>query len=70
VSAVTRELSILISARTAVTASHADRPDQRSLFAGGLIERPGKGRWRISAAGRSYLKSLDINKQRNETDAP
>jgi hypothetical protein len=59
VSAIARELSILISARTAVAASPAGLPDHRSLFAGGLVERPGKGRWRISDAGRDYLKSLD-----------
>ena len=57
VSAVARDLSILMS-----TNEQSPVPMARgsaSLFADGLIERPGKGRWRISQAGRAFLCSLD-----------
>lgn len=31
----------------------------RNIFSDGLITRPSKGRWRISPAGRDYLRALE-----------
>jgi hypothetical protein len=58
VSALTRELSILMTSKESQPLA-APRSSSVSLFVDGLIERPGKGRWRISAAGRAYLRALE-----------
>ena len=58
VESVARDLSILMTSKDARPPA-APRSLSTSLFADGLIERPGKGRWRISDAGRAYLRALD-----------
>lgn len=58
VSALARDLSILISSKEWQPPAAA-RSFSTILFADGLIERPGKGRWRISSAGRAWLQALE-----------
>jgi hypothetical protein len=58
VSSLARHLSILMTTKGARPQS-ASRLVSTSLFSDGLIERPGKGRWRISDAGRAYLRALE-----------
>lgn len=57
VSSLARELSILMT-RKEPRPLASPRVVSTTLFADGLIERPGKGRWRISQAGRAYLEAL------------
>ena len=58
VAALARDLSILMTSKESQPPA-APRSLSTSLFVDGLIERPGKGRWRISAAGRAYLQALE-----------
>ena len=58
VSSLARDLSILMTTRDAGLLQ-APRSLPATLFADGLIERPGKGRWLISEAGRAYLRALE-----------
>ena len=58
VSSLTRDLSILMTLKDRQLQA-APRSLPTALFVDGLIERPGKGRWRISAAGRAYLRTLE-----------
>jgi len=58
VSSVARDLSILVTTKGS-RPQPAPRSMSTTLFADGLIERPGKGRWRISQAGRAYLHALE-----------
>ena len=58
VSSVARDLSILMTSRERQPQT-APRSLSTALFVDGLVERPGKGRWRISAAGRAYLRTLE-----------
>jgi hypothetical protein len=59
VSLLARDLSILMTSKGAPQPLAARRGLSTSLFGDRLIERPGKGRWRISDAGRAYLRALD-----------
>ena len=58
VSSLARDLSILVAAKERRQQA-VPRSLSTALFVDGLIERPGKGRWRISAAGRAYLRALE-----------
>lgn len=58
VSSLARDLSILMTSKERQLQA-APRSLSTGIFVDGLIERPGKGRWRISAAGRAYLRELD-----------
>ncbi len=58
VSSLARDLSILMTSKDAQPPA-LPRSLSTSLFADRLIERPAKGRWRISDAGRAYLRALD-----------
>ena len=58
VSSLARDLSILVAAKERQQQA-VPRSLSTALFVDGLIERPGKGRWRISAAGRAYLRALE-----------
>ncbi len=58
VSSLARDLSILMTSKD-VRSAAAPGALSTGLFADGLIERPGKGRWRISDAGRAWLQALD-----------
>jgi hypothetical protein len=53
-----RDLSILMTSEDARLPT-APRSVSTGLFAGRLIERPGKRRRRMSDAGRAYLRALD-----------
>jgi hypothetical protein len=62
VASISRDLSILVSSsdgwETKLRASiPSNRP--RDIFSDGLVDRPAKGIWRISPAGRHYLHSLE-----------
>jgi hypothetical protein len=62
VAALTRDLSILVSSadgweRKFRRSMQGSRPPD--IFSDGLVERPGKGVWRITAAGRDYLHLLE-----------
>jgi len=59
VSSLARDLSILMTLKDRQPSQTAPRSLSTALFVDGLIERPGKGRWRISAAGRAYLRTLE-----------
>ncbi len=58
VSFIARDLSILMTSKEPRPQA-APRSWSTTLFADGLVERPGKGRWRISDAGRAWLKALE-----------
>jgi hypothetical protein len=58
IAALSRDLSILMTSKERKP-HDAPRSLPTALFVDGLIERPGKGRWRISAAGRAYLRTLE-----------
>jgi hypothetical protein len=58
VSALARDLSILITSKEWQPPA-ATRSFSTALFADGLIERPAKGRWRISSAGRAWLQTME-----------
>ncbi|MDZ4057590.1 MAG: hypothetical protein U1D69_11645 [Polynucleobacter sp.] len=59
---ITRDLSILISANDGWIGRLARSipPDgPRDIFSNGLVTRPSPGRWRLSPAGRDYLRSIE-----------
>jgi hypothetical protein len=62
VASITRDLSILVSAKDGWSdrlrrSIPSNRP--RDIFSDGLVTRPARGRWRISPAGRDYLRSIE-----------
>lgn len=59
VSAVARDLSILMTTKEPTRPTVPMAHGSATLFGDGLIERSGKGRWRISPAGRAFLRALD-----------
>jgi hypothetical protein len=68
VSVVIRDLSLLVTSRLPASVSNAARGSPCTIFADALIERPAKGRWRISKAGREYLRSLEANSFREAAE--
>jgi hypothetical protein len=62
VAAVARDLSILVSSpdgwERKLRRSIPSRPP-REIFSDGLVDRPAKGIWRITQAGRDYLYLLE-----------
>jgi len=58
VSSLARDLTILMTSKERQPQA-APRSLSAALFVDGLVERPGKGRWRISPAGRAYLRALE-----------
>ena len=62
VASIARDLSILVSSSDRWEAKlRASIPSNRprDIFSDGLVDRPSKGVWRISSAGRDYLYSLE-----------
>ncbi len=62
VSDVSRDMAVLVGGNDGWMARQrgaagAHCPDD--LFTSGFVTRPAKGRWRISAAGRGFLRDLD-----------
>lgn len=60
VAAISRDLSVLVSGNDGWLRRQripSNRP--RDLFGDGLVTRPLKGRWKISEAGRAYLREIE-----------
>ena len=69
VSTITRDLSMLVAGNDGWMRRQrmpSNRP--RDLFGDGLVTRPFKGRWKISEAGRAYLREIENPFDDDESD--